>query len=233
MEKILDKKYKITEHFYEYAMQHYFGLKNVSLSDFKTQYIDNLSINISFGKDYDELVFFLEKINQNVGDLCSYYHIPQKIFENGYYYLTKELITPIQEHDLKTKFLVYKIQELNQKLKTTQQENDALKAENDALKQENKRSLEETQLETPNKKNKIISYIENQDFVYFPEGYTKVIRAWYGDPKCPFKCETYGIDVTPIVQKLLQKDNFIVSNEVFQMYPSVNVLKVLIVIYGS
>ena len=156
MEKILDKKYKMTEHFYEYSMQNYFSLKNehYSLTDFKTQYIDNLfTINKpSFGKDYDELVFFLEKINENAGDLFSYYHIPQKIFENGYYYLTKELITPIQEHDLKTKFLVYKIQELNQKLKTLQQENDALKQENDVLKEENKRILQETQLESKNKK---------------------------------------------------------------------------------
>ena len=237
METRLDNKYKITQQFYEYAMKHYFTSKNVSLYDFKIQYMDNLSTNISFDKDYHELVFFLEKIYENAGDLFSYYHIPQKIFENGLYYLTKELINPIQENDLKQNFLVYKIKELRKELNDLKEDNETLTKDNEKLKQENQRLIEyndtlETQLERREKKNKIISYIENQDSVYFPEGYTKVIRAWYGDPKCPFNCDTNGKDVTTIVQNLLQKSYFIVSNEVFQIVPNVNVLKVLIVIYS-
>ena len=139
MNSTFDLKYKITQTFYETYMKEYSNFKyNISDSfdDFKEYYINTLysSTQIEINKNYDELIFLLNIIRDNAGDFFTEYNNPQKVYEVGLYYLTKEIIKNIKEHELKQQILINRIKELQEEMNKLKKDNDTLKKENDILK---------------------------------------------------------------------------------------------------
>ena len=139
MNSSLNIRYKITQTFYETYMKEYSNFKyNISDSfdDFKEYYINTLysSPQIEINKNYDELIFLLNIIRDNAGDFFTEYNNPQKVYEVGLYYLTKEIIKNIKEHELKQQILINRIKELQEEMNKLKKENDTLKKENDILK---------------------------------------------------------------------------------------------------
>ena len=139
MNSTFDLKYKITQTFYETYMKEYSNFKyniGYSFDDFKEYYINTLysSTQIEINKNYDELIFLLNIIRDNAGDFFTEYNNPQKVYEVGLYYLTKEIIKNIKEHELKQQILINRIKELQEEMNKLKKENDTLKKENDILK---------------------------------------------------------------------------------------------------
>ena len=139
MNSSLNIRYKITQTFYETYMKEYSNFKyNISDSfdDFKEYYINTLYISpqIEINKNYDELIFLLNIIRDNAGDFFTEYNNPQKVYEVGLYYLTKEIIKNIKEHELKQQILINRIKELQEEMNKLKKDNDTLKKENDILK---------------------------------------------------------------------------------------------------
>ena len=139
MNSSLNIRYKITQTFYETYMKEYSNFKyNISDSfdDFKEYYINTLysSPQIEINKNYDELIFLLNIIRDNAGDFFTDYNNPQKVIEVGLYYVTKEIIKNIKEHELKQQILINRIKELQEEMNKLKKENDTLKKENDMLK---------------------------------------------------------------------------------------------------
>ena len=139
MNSSLNIRYKITQTFYETYMKEYSNFKyNIgdSFDDFKEYYINTLysSPQIEINKNYDELIFLLNIIRDNAGDFFTEYNKPQKVYEVGLYYLTKEIIKNIKEHELKQQILINRIKELQEEMNKLKKENDTLKKENDILK---------------------------------------------------------------------------------------------------
>ena len=176
METTIDIKYQISENFYKTYIKEYhiykYNESNIDdfnefkqefinnshpkidyFNEFKQEYINNIYNSppkIVLNIDYDELIFFLQKINDNAGDFFSDYHLPQKVFEIGLYYLTKEIINNVKENDLKQKFLVIRIKELQEEIKKIKEynkiindDNDKLKEDNDKLKEDNDKLKED------------------------------------------------------------------------------------------
>ena len=139
MNSSLNIRYKITQTFYETYMKEYSNFKyniGYSFDDFKEYYINTLysSPQIEMNKNYDELIFLLNIIRDNAGDFFTEYNNPQKVYEVGLYYLTKEIIKNIKEHELKQQILINRIKELQEEMNKLKKENDTLKKENDILK---------------------------------------------------------------------------------------------------
>ena len=95
----MDLKCQIAKQFFDSYSQECVN----DLNDFKTKHIEEFYSQPQepFKKDYDRLVFFLGKIMENKDMVnCSLFEFDndQKVFELGLYFLAKEVINEITQH---------------------------------------------------------------------------------------------------------------------------------------